>query len=555
MGISIQRRRGTTNQTNAFTGRPGEITVDTTKWVAVVHDGSTVGGYALAKESHTHGNATDSVPGFMSASDKTKLDSISGGTINYQTLQSSGTPQTQRASLNVTSNFTVTDDNAGNRSSIDLSDVVGPGTYSKVTVNSKGRVTTGAQLSAGDIPNLTASQISDFTTAARTITLDLFASAASDVNVNSHKIINLSDPTSASDAATKQYVDTTATGLTFKAACRVGAPSNINISAPGTSIDTVSLNTGDRVLLLNQSTGSQNGIYVFNGASTPLSRALDANTSNEVKSGMFVLVTEGATNADVGFVLSTIGTINLGTTNLVFVPFSSGGGSVSAGNGITVVGSAVSVKSANATRIAVGSSGVDLATVSSLTAGGPFNQFTVDAYGRVLTASAATYQAASTNLSGIAGLSTTGITALTGVGTFATRTIQQGTGISIINGDGVAGNIQIAQVNDSNTQRVRISKNGTLSGTRQELNFIEGTNVTITQTDNSANNRMDVTINASGSGGGAGAPTTSQYVLLANDGTLTNERTLVVGTGLTLTDGGAGNNVTLAFVTDFGTLT
>src|SRR5574343_500848 len=97
MGIAIQRRRGTTAQHGSFTGKAGEVTVDTTKWVVVVHDGSTVGGFALAKENHAHSNATGSTAGFMSAADKTKLDSISGGTISYQTVQANGSAQTQRA--------------------------------------------------------------------------------------------------------------------------------------------------------------------------------------------------------------------------------------------------------------------------------------------------------------------------------------------------------------------------------------------------------------------------------------------------------------------------
>lgn len=47
-------------------------------------------------------------------------------------------------------------------------------------------------------------------------------------------------------------------------------------------------------------------------------------------------------------------------------------------------------------------------------------------------------------------------------------------------------------------------------------------------------------------GGGGGAPTNAQYVVLASNGTLTNERTLTAGTGIMITDGGANSTVTIS---------
>jgi phage-related tail fiber protein len=551
MGIAIQRRRGTTIQHSSFTGKMGEMTVDTTKWVVVVHDGSTAGGFAMASADHTHANATDSTAGFMSAADKTKLDGISGGTLSYQILQANGAVQTQRAAENFSANFTLTDDGAGNRTSIDLSDSgVGAGTYTKVTVNTKGRITGATLLSAGDVPLLTASKISDFPTAVQTVRLDQMAVPTSDVNLNNHKIINLSDPVSATDAATKQYVDTTATGLTFKAACRVASTTNVNLASPGLTIDTVNLNLGDRILLKDQSDQTQNGIYSFNGSSSPLSRALDANTNTEVKSGMFVLVTEGNVNSEIGFVLATDGAINLGTTNLSFVPFSSGSGSVTAGNGINVSGSVVSVKTVSSSRIAVGGGGVDLATIGGLTPG-TYQQFTVDAYGRITATTSNTWQPSDASLTAIAALSVNGFLYRTGTGTYASRTIQPGTGIAMSN-DGSTGNPQISVTPDTTKQQILISNGGSTIGTRSQINFVQGSGATLTIADNPGSNRVDVTI--ASSGGGGGAPSSSQYVTLATDATLTNERVLVTGTGLTMVDGGAGNNLTLALVTDFGSV-
>ena len=349
MGIAIQFRRGTTTEMSTFTGLLGEMVVDITKSVVVVHDGTTLGGWAMSRFDHTHPVATDSVNGFLSAADKTKLDSISGGTVDYQTVQANGVAQNQRGILNVSSNFAVTDDSAGNRTSVDLSTTgVSAGTYTKLTVNNTGRITAATLLSAGDIPNITASQVSDFAATVQATPISSLSAATAEVNLNSNSIINLATPVNPNDAATKGYVDTTATGLTFKDAVRVASTgSNVNITAPGTTLDSVSMNNGDRVLLKDQSDQTTNGIYIFNGASTPMTRSPDANTSSEVNPGMFLLVTSGTINADIGFVLATTGTITLGATDLSFVAFSSGGGSVTAGNGIHVSGSTVSVQTVN----------------------------------------------------------------------------------------------------------------------------------------------------------------------------------------------------------------
>jgi len=558
MGVSIQRRRGTTSQTATFTGKLGEITVDTTKTTLVVHDGVTAGGVPLAHQVHTHPDATESTDGFMSAADKTKLDSIASGTISYQTIQSVSTPEPQRAALNFTTNFAVADDSAGNRTSIDLSDSgVGAGTYTKITVNTKGRVTNATLLSSSDIPLLTSSFITDFNTQVRTNTLDTLAAPASDINLNTHHITNLEDPVNPQDAATKNYVDATAVGLTFKSPCRVASTANVSISSPGSTIDVVNLNPGDRVLLKNQSDATTNGIYVFNSAITPLTRSLDANENSEVKSGMFVLITEGNINADTGYVLATTGTIILGTTNLNFVQFSSSG-SMTAGNGISIVGTTVSVKTVSSTRIAVGSSGVDLATISGLTPG-TYQQFTVDAYGRIvatpLTTSGSLWQVSDPGLTNITTISTggtNGFLARTSVGNWAARTFQPGTAITLTNPDGVSGNPIIAVTPDSVKEQILVSLGGTSVATRSQLNFIQGTNATLTVADNPGSNRVDVTVAATG--GGGGAPSSSEYVTLATDAGLSNERVLVAGTGINLVDGGSGNNVTLSLVTDLGTV-
>ena len=147
---------------------------------------------------------------------------------------------------------------------------------------------------------------------------------------------------------TKEYVDAVKVGLDFKDSVRVASTANVTVSGPGAAIDGITLSSGDRVLLKNQSTASQNGIYVFNGAASALTRATDADSSTEVTSGMFVFVEEGTVNADQGFVLTTDGTITVGSTSLSFTQFS-GAGQIVAGDAMTKTGNQLDVNDDNIT--------------------------------------------------------------------------------------------------------------------------------------------------------------------------------------------------------------
>lgn len=113
--------------------------------------------------------------------------------------------------------------------------------------------------------------------------------------LSASRLTNLPDPTDAQHAATKAYVDSAVEGLAWKDSARAASTANLNLASPGSSIDGVSLSSGDRVLVKDQSTTAENGIYVWNGAAAAMTRAPDASTAAELEQAV-VTVEEGSTN-------------------------------------------------------------------------------------------------------------------------------------------------------------------------------------------------------------------------------------------------------------------
>ena len=197
-------------------------------------------------------------------------------------------------------------------------------------------------LVAADIPSLAHTKISDFDTGVRTNRLDQMAAPTASVSLNSQTITNLSDPVNASDAATKSFVEATSQGLDVKDSCVAATTANITISTAlnnGDTLDGVTLSTNDRVLVKNQSTASENGIYVV--GSSP-ARASDLAAGVDA-AGFFTFVEQGTVNADNGFVCtSNKGSAVVGTNNLTIAQFS-GAGQITAGDGLDKSGNTLSV--------------------------------------------------------------------------------------------------------------------------------------------------------------------------------------------------------------------
>lgn len=180
------------------------------------------------------------------------------------------------------------------------------------------------------------------------------------IAMGTNKITGLGTPTDATDAATKAYVDAVAEGLHVHESVRVATSANIalaNALEDGDTLSGVTLATGDRVLVKNQTTAAENGIYVVQ-ASGQAVRALDFNTAAEVDSGDFVFVTSG-TYANTGWV-QTSRPATIGTDPITFVQFS-GAGTFTAGNGLTIDGSEFNVVG-TADRITVNADSVDIAS-------------------------------------------------------------------------------------------------------------------------------------------------------------------------------------------------
>lgn len=266
------------------------------------------------------------------------------------------------------------------------------GTFTKLTVNGKGLVTAAAAANLNDIGVPT-----------------------SDFSFNNRKLTNLAAPINDADAANKGYVDSVAQGLTVKDSVKAATTANITLSGTQT-IDGVAVGVGDRVLVKNQSTASQNGIYVV--ASGTWTRSTDADIWNELISA-FVFVEQGSSLADTGWVCTVDAGGTLGSTAVTFAQFS-GAGTYTAGTGLTLTGGQFSITN---TGVTAGSRGSASQTLTA----------TVNAQGQLTALNAVAIAISNTQVSGLGTMSTQNANSvnitggsITGLTTFDNITIDGG---------------------------------------------------------------------------------------------------------------------------------
>lgn len=182
------------------------------------------------------------------------------------------------------------------------------------------------------------------------------------------------DPTAALDLATKQYVDAVAEGLHIHASCAAATPgtlasitggtvtynngtagvgATLTLSVALTVLDGYTLLNGDRVLVKNEATQANNGIYTWATGGTVLTRATDFDTAAEMASGDFTFISNGTLYANTGWVQTDPVTV-VGTSPVTWVQFS-GSGAYTAGTGLTLTGTQFSITNTAVTAGAYGS--------------------------------------------------------------------------------------------------------------------------------------------------------------------------------------------------------
>ena len=224
-----------------------------------------------------------------------------------------------------------------------------------------------------------------------------------DQSLGSNKLTNVADPTAAQDAATKNYVDSVAQGISAKTPVRAATTAAGTLSSDfenGDTIDGITLSTGDRILIKDQGTGSENGIYVVNATGAP-TRAVDLDVDSELVGAITVFVQEGTTNADSGYLLASDGTLTVGTSAQSWTQFT-GAGQITAGAGLSKTGNTIDVVAADAS-ITVNANDIQVAvdgTAGTIAVGGAGLQVADGTAGQILIGQGAGVDTAFTALSG-----------------------------------------------------------------------------------------------------------------------------------------------------------
>jgi hypothetical protein len=401
------------------------------------------------------GGTTTTIGGLSAVAATTFTGALSGNASTASALQTGRTiSATGDGTWSVLFDGTATATSAFTLATVNSAPVTA--SFAKVTVNGKGLVTATSNVGSADITGVLG--YTPLSSTGGTLTGAL--------SMNNNLITNLATPVAGTDAATKNYVDSATTGLTWKTAVRAATTASIVLSGTQT-VDSVALVAGDRVLAKDQTDATTNGIYVV--AAGAWSRATDADSAAELD-GSAVFVREGS-NANTGWVCSS-NPANVGSASINYSQFT-GSGTFTAGTGLSLNGNTFSntgVLSVTGTtnQIAVsGSTGnVTLSLPPSITISGTA---TANAFVGSLTgnASSATALQTARTINGVAFDGTANITVAAAAGTLTGTTLASNVVSSSLTSVGTLGTLAVsggATVGSLTTASAAIS-GGTIDGT------------------------------------------------------------------------------------------
>jgi hypothetical protein len=347
------------------------------------------------------------------------------------------------------------------------------------------------------------------------------------IDAGNTRISNLAEPSASSDAATKNYVDTTAQGLSVKQSCLAGTTGTLAVATGGVVtynngasgvgatltttgtfnlIDGANVQTvGTRILVKNEANAAWNGIYTYT-STTIITRSTDFDNSPGTEvAGAFTFISAGTVNQNTGWVCTTVNPVTMGTTNITFTQFS-GAGTYTAGTGLTLSG----------TTFSITNTAVSPASYGSSTA---IPTFTVNQQGQLTAASTAAVIAPAGTLSGSSLNSTVVSSSLTAVGTLASlsvsgnanignvgtagqfvSTVATGTAPFVITSTTQVANLNVATAGVAGTVTAAAQPNITSLGTLSSLSVSGNANVG----NIGANNAVFTSVSGSYSGSGAG---------------------------------------------------